>query len=195
MKILMQAAEAIIYLDNDKIIKKRIQKKYRLSQINQSLITTRTKSESKILSKLHTIAPQLIKTDNKNTIEMQYINGKTLKNILETKIELCKQVGSNLAFMHNLNIIHGDLTTSNMIYNKKKLYFIDFGLSFFSNKIEDKSVDIHLFKQALESKHYRVSKKAFRFFLEGYKESSEYEKIITKLDEVEKRGRNKQKNY
>src|SRR4030042_1167648 len=50
------------------------------------------------------------------------------------------------------HIINGDLTTSNMILNPdNKLYFIDFGLSFHSNKIEDKAVDLHLLKQALNA--------------------------------------------
>ena len=44
--------------------------------------------------------------------------------------------------------------TNDMIYDKK-IYLIDFGLSLYSNKPEDKAVDLHLLKQALESKHYR----------------------------------------
>src|SRR3989338_6220467 len=54
--------------------------------------------------------------------------------------------------IYNNNIIHHDLTTSNMISKKDKIFFIDFGLSFFSTKIEDRAVDLHLLKEALESK-------------------------------------------
>ena len=42
------------------------------------------------------------------------------------------------------------------ILKNGKVYFIDFGLGFFSNKTEDKAVDLHLLKQALESKHYQI---------------------------------------
>ncbi len=83
------------------------------------------------------------------------------KNKAEDKNNLLnsifKEIGNLIGKMHNQNIIHGDLTTSNMIVNsnEKKIYFIDFGLSFFSEKIEDKAVDLHLLKRALESKHLK----------------------------------------
>lgn len=79
-----------------------------------------------------------------------------------------------------------------MILKNGKLYFIDFGLSFFSNKIEDKAVDIHLFKQALESKHYKVYKTAYEFFLKAYNPLDK-KKILERLEKVELRGRYKEK--
>ena len=80
-----------------------------------------------------------------------------------------------------------------MIYNNE-VYFIDFGLSFFSQKIEDKAVDLHLLRQALESKHYKVFNKAFKLVLKGYKRESEnYDDIMNRLEKVEARGRNKGK--
>ena len=41
-----------------------------------------------------------------------------------------------------------------MIIKENKIYFIDFGLSFFSSRIEDRAVDLHLVKEALQSTHH-----------------------------------------
>ena len=76
----------------------------------------------------------------------------------------------------------------------KEIYFIDFGLSYFSHKIEDKAVDLHLLKQALESKHYKVWEKCFKAALKAYKKESEDTKeVLKRLETVEKRGRYKSK--
>ena len=95
--------------------------------------------------------------------------------------------------MHNNNIIHGDLTTSNMIL-ENEIYFIDFGLSFFSDKTEDKAVDLHLLRHALESKHHKIFEKSFKAVLNGYKSKCrKYNETIKRLEKVESRGRYKGK--
>jgi Kae1-associated kinase Bud32 len=81
-----------------------------------------------------------------------------------------------------------------MILKDNKVYFIDFGLGFVSLKIEDKAVDLHLLKQALESKHYKVFEDCFNSILKGYKKSVNYEDVMERLKKVEKRGRYKRKN-
>ncbi|NCC71016.1 Kae1-associated serine/threonine protein kinase [bacterium] len=94
--------------------------------------------------------------------------------------------------LHNNDIIHGDLTTSNMIFNNGKLFFIDFGLSIISKKIEDKAVDIHLFRQNFESTHNELFKEGFDIFLKNYYKNVENsQEIKNRFEEVEKRGRNK----
>ena len=80
-----------------------------------------------------------------------------------------------------------------MIFNKE-IHFIDFGLSFFSNKVEDKAVDLNVLWQALHSKHYDIAKECFDTILEAYKENhKEADQILTRLTVVQKRGRNKKK--
>ena len=76
--------------------------------------------------------------------------------------------------------------------NSGKVYFIDFGLGFESKKIEDKAVDLHLIKQALEAKHFNNYERFFKAILEGYKISKHHEATIQRLKAVEKRGRYKQ---
>lgn len=125
---------------------------------------------------------------------MPYIEGKKLSEHLE-QLEwrnICKIIGNQIAKLHDNNIIHGDLTTSNMIWNEKekKLYFIDFGLGFISSRIEDKAVDLHLIKQALEAKHFSIYKEAEKIILDNYN-SKDKDKILEQLKKVELRGRYK----
>ena len=196
MELIGKGAEAELYLDKDKIIKKRSSKRYRIKELDIPLRKFRTRREAKVIKKLpeEIPAPELLKMDDKNmNLEMSFIKGDKVRDMLDNKLNICKDIGKKIAIMHNLGIIHGDLTTSNMIYNKE-VYFIDFGLSFFSYKIEDKAVDLHLLRQALESKHYKVFDKAFKLVLKGYKRESEnYDDIINRLEKVEARGRNKGK--
>lgn len=198
MKEIGRGAEAVIYLDKN-VIKKRLKKNYRIKEIDERLRKFRTRREAKILEKLQSLdfpAPRLIKKDDKKMIiEMNLVKDVLLRDVLEKKDygRLCEEIGEKIAFLHNNNIIHGDLTTSNMILNKE-IFFIDFGLSLFSHKIEDKAVDLHLLKEGLESKHYRIWEKAFKYTLKGYRrKSNNYEDVLKRLETVESRGRYKGK--
>ncbi len=201
-KNISSGAEAIILLNADgNIEKSRIGKSYRIQYIDVSLRSSRTKKEAKIMQKLHKIipVPKILKVTEYD-LEMEHIDGIQLKKILDARPELAVLIGKNLALMHDNNIMHGDLTTSNMILKREgkdgtgpeTLYFIDFGLSFVSTRIEDKAVDIHLFKQALESKHYRIFDKAYDEFLKGYSPKDK-NAILERLRVVEERGRYKEK--
>jgi len=198
--ILQEGAEAVIYKKTKDsvitILKHRRDKKYRIAQLNELLISKRTRREAKVLKKLSNVinVPELIFCDKISKIEMEFISGIKLRDILDNKIELAQKVGVMLAKMHDLDIIHGDLTTSNMILSEdKELFFIDFGLSQFSKRLEDKAVDIHLFKQALESKHHKIFDSAYKKFVLGYKSSLKADKVFQRLKNVENRGRNKKK--
>jgi Kae1-associated kinase Bud32 len=202
-KIIQQGAEAIIILDKKKnyIIKKRIKKNYRILDIDEKIRKLRTRSEAKILIKLYNLikVPKVLKSNEKTKeIILEFINGKKLSEYLDNfslkkQEQILMQIGESIAKIHDINIIHGDLTTSNMILKeekqKKEIYFIDFGLSFQNGKYEDKAVDIHLLKQALEAKHYKNWELLYKKFLKGYKKSENFEKTLNQLKKVEKRGR------
>jgi len=196
-KIIQQGAEAIIYLKNNQILKKRIKKSYRIDKIDKKLRNSRTKSEAKIMNKLSKFinVPKILEVDkNKQEILMEYIKGEKLSDNLEKSKykKICEQIGKILTKMHDQNIIHGDLTTNNMIYIKNKIYLIDFGLSFHSRKIEDKATDLYLLKQSLKARHNKISKKCFSIVLNNYK-SKDYIQIISRIKKVESRGRYKKK--
>lgn len=191
-----KGAEAELHKDKNTVKKIRVKKNYRIKEIDKPLRKTRTRREAKILEKLpqQIPAPELLEMDDKNMeIRMSFIKGKKVRDVLDKNMMLCKDIGGKIALMHNAGIIHGDLTTSNMIYHEK-IYFIDFGLSYFSEKVEDKAVDLHVLRQALESKHHMISDKAFSVVIDSYKSKvKDAEKILKRLEKVESRGRNKKK--
>jgi len=201
-KLIAQGAEAKILLSNNFIIKDRIKKSYRIPELDNQIRKRRTKSETKLLQKASEIinSPAPITNDARervNTkIKMPFIKGKKLsehldKFDLKKQKQICKQIGESIAKLHEQDIIHGDLTTSNMILQKDKVFFIDFGLGYFNGKYEDKAVDIHLLKQALEAKHFQHWKILYKEVEKGYKNYSEAEKVFNQLIKVEKRGRYK----
>ncbi|MEX0920510.1 MAG: KEOPS complex kinase/ATPase Bud32 [Candidatus Pacearchaeota archaeon] len=199
-KIIQQGAEAQIILDGKNIIKKRVKKSYRHSELDEKIRKLRTRSETKLLEKASQITniPRVIKSDEKNKeISMNFIEGKKLSEYLDSfslkkQKEICNAIGQNIGKLHRENIIHGDLTTSNMILDDKEVFFIDFGLGYISRKIEDKAVDIHLLKQALEAKHYKNWETLFEEVIKGYEKNQgkeETKKVLERILAVEKRGR------
>ena len=201
MQQIAQGAEAKIYKKGNHIVKDRFPKKYRIKEIDEKLRKARTKREIKVLTKLQDInfpSPKPIGDDGKEILISEHIQGDKVRDILEKSNykQLAEEIGNKLATLHNNNIIHGDLTTSNMILNSKnnEIYFIDFGLSFFSHKIEDCAVDLHLLKEALESTHHKIYENAYKAAINGYKKNQEnWKEILKRLETVEKRGRYKGK--
>jgi len=193
--IIQQGAEAIIIHEGSSVIKDRVSKKYRHPELDNKIIKTRTKKEAKLLEKVSKLIPCPLPSKVAfNEIEMPFIEGKKLSEHLEQLDwkSICKIIGNQIAKLHDNSIIHGDLTTSNMIWQEKekKLYFIDFGLGFTSLRNEDKAVDLHLIKQALEAKHFSIHKEAEKIILENYN-SKDRDKILEQLKKVELRGRYK----
>ena len=201
--IIFHGAEAIILKDKNTIIKKRVKKSYRIQELDERMRKLRTRNEAKLLEKASEKipVPKVLDSDEKSKeIIMEFIDGKKLSDDLDDfsekkQLEIFKQIGENLSKLHDSDIIHGDLTTSNMILNEKenKVYFIDFGLGFRSHKIEDKAVDIHLLKQALEAKHFKNWEKLFEEMIKSYSTSKDHERVFERFKKVEKRGRYKDK--
>lgn len=197
-EIIGQGAEAILYKEDNKVLKDRVSKDYRQKDLDNSLRKARTRREAKVLTKLKEIGvpcPELLNMDDKNMqISMSFIEGDKVRDVLhKNHIELSKEIGRKVAKLHVNDIIHADLTTSNMILDKE-INFIDFGLSFFSTKEEDKAVDLHLLDRALESKHHEIYDECIKAVLEGYKEAyPDAEKVLNRLEKVQLRGRNKKK--
>jgi Kae1-associated kinase Bud32 len=202
VKIIKRGAEAEIYLSewNGRAvaIKRRVPKSYRLPQIDKRLREARTKLEAKLMSEARGFGvptPILYDVDIlQNQIVMDYIDGVRIKEKLhevdsKEQKDLCFEIGKCLGKLHKNHMIHGDLTTSNMILRNGKIHFIDFSLGGKSKEIEDKGVDLHLLSEAFESTHSEIIG-VFDYVLEGYKE--EYEDadlVINKVKEIEKRGR------
>lgn len=109
--------------------------------------------------------------------------------------QLVERMGKILAKMHDEDLIHGDLTTSNMLVRRGhedgefQLFVIDFGLSYTSALPEDKGVDLYVLEKAFLSTHPN-SGALFKKLLKTYAASSNKSSaVIKKLDEVRLRGR------
>ncbi len=195
MKLMAQGAEGKLFEVDNKIIKDRISKGYRLPEIDAKLRKQRTKKEANLLDKANRIGinvPRVLNIKD-HILEMEKIEGIKVRDCLTSDVKLAEEIGKLAAKMHSADIIHGDLTTSNMINSNGKIYFIDFGLGDFSAKVEDKAVDLHLFKECVKSTHYEHWKACWEHFREGYeKENKELAKeVFARLEQVERRGRYK----
>ena len=106
---------------------------------------------------------------------------------------LCLKIGELIGRLHECGIIHGDLTTSNMIRNSEgKIFFVDFGLGEKRKELEARGVDLHLMKRALQSTHFRFAEESFNAVIEGYSKVLDAEtvkNVLDKIREIEKRGR------
>ncbi|MFT4893129.1 MAG: Kae1-associated kinase Bud32 [Candidatus Nanohaloarchaea archaeon] len=188
-----KGAEAEVEIREQKVVKRRPEKKYRHPELDKKIRKERTETEEKLITearKYGVSVPEAEKKDN-STIELEKIEGEKLKEVVEEKPEILESLGENIALLHSTDIIHGDLTTSNAIADSGKIFLIDFGLSFRSQRTEDKAVDIHLLKQVLESSHPEAADKAWENFLKGYSEYEDSDKVLEQLEEVEQRGRYK----
>lgn len=196
-RIIQRGAEAVLIKKDNLLIKRRLKKSYRFPELDERIRKQRTKREFNLLEKASKIIPipKIFRMDEKaKEITMEFIDGQKLSESLDSirnKLEISKQIGINLAKLHDHDIIHGDLTTSNMILKGSMLYFIDFGLGFTSKRAEDKAVDLHLIKEALEAKHFNIAKQCFEKILEGYSMSKNYSEVVQRLKKVESRGRYK----
>ncbi|CEH15791.1 related to p53-related protein kinase [Ceraceosorus bombacis] len=76
-----------------------------------------------------------------------------------TQSQVMILIGRQLALLHAADIIHGDLTTSNMIYVEAepgmlgRVVLIDFGLTSQSSSAEDRAVDLYVLERAFASTH------------------------------------------
>jgi Kae1-associated kinase Bud32 len=200
---LYQGAEAKIvkstYLGHYIVEKRRLKKHYRISEIDSRLITFRTKEEVKLMTqarKQGVSIPIIYDVDVMHgIIRMEYINGHRIKDVYNTvhedeRLRICEIIGQNIARLHKGDIIHGDITTSNMILFQDRIYFIDFGLGEINPDIEAKGVDLHVLMEAMESTHSKYSSE-FEHILNSYKEGYGDDAMLVenKIKEIVKRGR------
>jgi Kae1-associated kinase Bud32 len=201
--MIYQGAEAKIcvskYMGFDVVEKRRISKSYRIPEIDYQLISYRTKEEAKLMieaRKNGVSVPIIFDVDlKKGIITMEYLKGKRIKDIFneiseKERADICKKIGLSIGKLHKNHIIHGDITTSNMILLDDKIHFIDFGLGEINSEIEAKGVDLHVLMEAIESAHSKFSN-SFNYVLDGYKNenSKDANLVIKKIHEIVKRGR------
>ena len=201
MKLLKKGAEADIYLTSwggkKAILKIRQKKDYRNEILDKRIRMQRTVRESEIISDIKSFgvsSPLVYFVDTKKCeIYIQYIDGTPVKDLTNPKIiKTCEEIGKIVGLIHKNGIMHGDLTTSNFIVQKCKVFVIDFGLAQRTDKIEDHAIDLRLFKEILNSAHAHIMEKAWTLFLKGYKKIvgvSKHNRILIQVAVIESRGR------
>lgn len=155
----------------------------------------RTRHEAKILDNAKSAGvnvPRVLKVDESaNVIEMEFIDGRRMKDIFDETgrrdvDEISLKIGETIARLHKHNIIHNDLTTSNILLKGNAVYFIDFGLGYSSTRLEDKAMDLVVFKKSLNASHTKIFNAIWRGILEGYGMDKQTEK---QMHDIEKRVR------
>jgi TP53 regulating kinase-like protein len=143
--------------------------------------------------------PTILQVDVENaTIIMEFVEGNQLKQLLNTfspkeRGNACFSVGELIGRLHCHGVVHGDLTTSNMICSPGgRIFFVDFGLGEKNSELEARGVDLHLLKRALQSTHYKFAEECFQTVTKGYESfvgESEAKGVLAKIREIERRGR------
>ena len=184
-----RGAEAVVEFLNGKAVKRRVAKRYRAPALDRRLIAERTRAEARLIAAARRagVPTPVIGDITPDAIEMEQVSGPTLNK--ELSEATAREAGRMTGILHRAGIMHGDLTTGNIIFAEGRCVFIDFGLAQVTSEVEQHGVDIHVFFQTLESTVSRVPELRMAF-IGGYR--SEYERadeVITREHEIELRGR------
>ncbi|KAK8968077.1 hypothetical protein KSP40_PGU018990 [Platanthera guangdongensis] len=207
--LVKQGAEARVFESNfvgrRSIVKERFSKKYRHPSLDSKLTLKRLNAEARCMTKARKVGvptPVLYSIDPLfHTLTLEFVEGKSVKDLLldfglhglneEVVHEIAAQIGDVIAKLHDGGLIHGDLTTSNMIMRDgtNQLVLIDFGLSFTSTIPEDKAVDLYVLERALLSMHSSCGNVMDRILAAYRKSSKQWSSTMNKLAQVRLRGR------
>ncbi len=200
-----RGAEAAIYRAKyagiDAIVKWRFPKLYMPRDLDVTFRENRTRTEAKAL--LHALrigvrVPVPLYVDPLlGILIMEFIPGAVLRDVVdsinsEQRCKICREIGRYAAKLHMAGLIHGDLTTSNVIIGDNKIVLIDFGLAEFSKRLEDHAIDVHIMFRSIESTHYNHEKEMKECFIEGYREiaGDNYTKFVLRVvEEIRRSGR------
>ena len=205
-ELLKKGAEASLYLADwhgrHVLIKSRLPKKYRPAELDIAIRRYRTVHEPQLLNEAKQAGvptPTIFMVDVENaTIVMEYIEGRQIKQLLDCMSEterntVCDRIGSLIAKLHVHGLVHGDLTTSNMLIDASgQIFLVDFGLGEKNDELEAQGVDLHLLRRALQSTHFHFAESCFAAVLKGYAKvagAKVAENVLAKTREIEKRGR------
>ncbi|XP_019179106.1 PREDICTED: EKC/KEOPS complex subunit bud32 [Ipomoea nil] len=207
--LIKQGAEARVFestfVGRRSIVKERFSKKYRHPTLDSKLTLKRLNAEARCMTKarrLGVATPVLYAVDPiLHSLTFEYVEGPLVKDILlgfgssgideERIADIAFQIGNAIGKIHDGGLVHGDLTTSNMIMRSatNQLVLIDFGLSFTSTLPEDKAVDLYVLERALLSMHSSCGNVMDRILAAYKKSSKQWSSTLNKLAQVRQRGR------
>lgn len=207
--LLKQGAEARVFessfVGRRSIVKERFSKKYRHPLLDSKLTLKRLNAEARCMTKARRFGvptPVLYAVDPLlHTLTFEFVDGPSVKEILldfgsngvveERLNDIAIQIGNAIGKLHDGGLVHGDLTTSNMLIKEgtNQLVLIDFGLSFTSTLSEDKAVDLYVLERALLSMHSSCGNVMDKILAAYRKSSKQWSSTMNKLAQVRQRGR------
>ena len=136
--LIKKGAEASLYFaewhGRKVVMKRRLPKNYRPSMLDEQIRTYRTNHEPQLMheaKKAGVPTPTIFLVEMGDaTIIMGFIEGKQVKKLLgevskSERERLCVEIGELVGRLHGYGIVHGDLTTSNMILGVDgKIFFL-----------------------------------------------------------------------
>ncbi len=201
MKIVQRGAEAVLYMathEGEKaLVKERVKKGYRIQELDSVIRRRRTRMETRMLDRARRAGVHTPKvwSSEASKITMEWIEGKRVKDTLNDmsktdRMKTYRLIGEAAASLHKAGLVHGDLTTSNMILKEGQLFVIDFGLSKMSDKVEDQAVDLYLLYEAMRSIHFELLEEAWKNVLKAYMlKYTIANAVIKRLDKIKSRRR------
>ncbi len=197
-----RGAEATVYrsqfLGRDAVVKVRAVKGYRVPELDRRIRTARIRAEARLLREARTAGlrtPLIYDVDlGECSLTMEDIRGVTVKQYLdehpEDAVRVCRQIGTDIARLHNARLSHGDLTTSNMILmDDGRICYIDFSMGNSLVELEDIGVDMRLLERAFNSAHPRITA-AYAELMQAYcTEKTDAPAVLAKVQEIKDRGR------
>jgi len=193
-EMLNNGAEALVYLEEGAegkkvLVKERIPKIYRHKEIDEAIRKERNRTEARLMSEARRsgVSTPIIYDVEDFKLKMQYIEGIPIKYLVTP--EIAERMGKVVGKLHSSGIVHGDLTTSNLLLAGERLYLLDFGLAYFDKGLEARGVDVHVLFQTFESTHssYELLIEAFK---KGYASTFiDSETVLKRVEEIKKRAR------
>lgn len=203
--LLYKGAEADVILGKwqglDAVFKIRKPLKYRLAVLDSAIRRQRTLREAEMIhhsKKAGVEAPFLYAISLPTaTLVMEFVEGDRVKDLVGTASHrdlaaMFEEFGHDVAMLHSAGIMHGDLTTANVVRRDGRLVFIDFGLSIRTARVEDHAVDLRLIKETLVGAHPDISSAALEALFRGYAKvvgAARCRAVLKQLQNIERRGR------
>jgi TP53 regulating kinase-like protein len=204
-RLLYKGAEADVIRGSwhgmDAVFKVRKPLPYRLSVLDDAIRRQRTIREAEMIHLARGAgvpSPFLYYVDvASSALVMEFVSGERVKDLIATlpreeAEELFFEFGRDAARLHSSGIMHGDLTTANVVRRDGSLVFIDFGLSVRSARLEDHAVDMRLIKETLVGAHADVAAFALEALNRGYASvvgPARSSAVLKQLANIERRGR------
>jgi Kae1-associated kinase Bud32 len=204
-RLLYRGAEADVVRGRwqglDSVFKVRKPLGYRLPVLDEAIRRQRTIREAEMIrlaKRAGVMAPFLYFVDVPgSTLVMEFVDGERIKDLIgsmspKAMDDVFFEFGQAVARLHSAGIMHGDLTTANVVRRDGRLVFVDFGLSLRTGRLEDHAVDLRLIKETLVGAHPSIAPDALEALYRGYAAVAgepRFRSVLKQLQNIERRGR------